>query len=139
MKRSRERGTQTNVVIKKFKDQSTQIGGTSTGSYARNEFIKSNVDKVTHRYLLSKIISNKEQAISWCMENNLLAKSMQCPTCQSDMLLKFSNTFSSDGCKWRCQKGNHTKDVSIRKKSWFEKSNMTIEEILELTYWWSTG
>ena len=52
------------------------------------------------------------------------------------MQWKVTNTYSSDGCKWRCQNKNH---VSIRKLSWFEGSNLTIEEIIELTYWWTAG
>ena len=27
-------------------------------------------------------------------------------------------------------------EISIRKGSWFEKSKMTLEEVLKLTYWW---
>ena len=30
----------------------------------------------------------------------------------------------------------HKVEMSIRQGSWFEKSNMTIEEILKFTYWW---
>ena len=46
----------------------------------------------------------------------------------------------SDGHKWECRRQEagktHKTEVSIRQGSWFEKSNMTIEEILKLTYWW---
>ena len=31
----------------------------------------------------------------------------------------------------------HNAELSIRKGSWFEHSNMTLEEILKFTYWWS--
>ncbi|XP_057292022.1 uncharacterized protein LOC130614603 [Hydractinia symbiolongicarpus] len=55
------------------------------------------------------------------------------------MKYTLSTTYSSDGVKWRCQKLDHTKDVSIQRNSWFEGSNMTLEEVIELTYWWSTG
>lgn len=49
------------------------------------------------------------------------------------------NQKNSDGLVWRCQKNNHSTEKSIRKGSWFENSNLTIEEVIELTYWWSTG
>ena len=46
----------------------------------------------------------------------------------------------SDLFKWKCrrqEKGKrHKAEISIRKGSWFEKSKMTLEEILKLTYWW---
>ena len=46
----------------------------------------------------------------------------------------------SDGYKWECQRQKagkrHKTEVSIRQGSWFEKSNMTIEEIVKFTYWW---
>lgn len=46
--------------------------------------------------------------------------------------------YSSDGVAWQCSNKKHS-DISLRKGSWFEKSNLTLEEIIELTYWWSTG
>jgi len=55
------------------------------------------------------------------------------------MTLKEAPCYSSDGIKWRCRKNGHVKDISIRKYSWFEKSNLTIEKVIELTYWWTTG
>ncbi len=44
------------------------------------------------------------------------------------------------GCKWECRrqvKGKrHKVELSIHKRSWFEGSDLTLEEILKLTYWW---
>lgn len=46
----------------------------------------------------------------------------------------------SDGLKYECRQTGTTKrhrvERSIRAGSWFEKSNLTLEEILKLTYWW---
>ena len=33
----------------------------------------------------------------------------------------------------------HKSTVSIRKGSWFEQSNLTLEEIIKFTYWWLEG
>ena len=48
----------------------------------------------------------------------------------------------SDGLKFECQgKGTkrHRMERSIRQNTWFEKSNMTLQEILKFTYWWTIG
>ena len=46
----------------------------------------------------------------------------------------------SDGYVWECRKQRdgkrHRCERSIREGSWFEKSNLTIEEVLKFTYWW---
>lgn len=46
----------------------------------------------------------------------------------------------SDGLKWECRKQEkgkrHKVEASIRKDSWFQKSNLTLEEQLKITYWW---
>ena len=140
MNRVLSRGSQTNEVPDSAKrivcDKETQIG-TSKGSYSR-----STVDsgkKMNHRRLINEVIPNKETAIQWAFDNNIIASCRQCPVCNSNMQLKDAQNYSSDGCRWRCRNNGHSKDISIRKDSWFEKSNMTIEEIIELTYYWTTG
>ena len=49
----------------------------------------------------------------------------------------------SDGHKWECrrQEGGkrHKVELSIRSGSQFEKSNMSLEEVLKFTYWWCRG
>ena len=49
----------------------------------------------------------------------------------------------SDGYKWECRRqinGKwHKVEMSIRKDSWVEKSNLSLEEIVKLTYWWCRG
>ena len=46
----------------------------------------------------------------------------------------------SDGYVWACRRQingkRHRCERSIREGSWFEKSNLTIEEVLKFTYWW---
>ena len=45
----------------------------------------------------------------------------------------------SDDYVWECRKQingkRHRCERSIREGSWFEKANLTIEEMLKLTYW----
>jgi hypothetical protein len=48
-----------------------------------------------------------------------------------------------DGYKWLCHKKigkkDHYREASIRKDSWFEKSIMSMEEVLKFTHWWSVN
>ena len=72
------------------------------------------------------------------MERELIPKSHLCPHCGGKMRLVQCDD-RSDGCKWECKKQvngeRHKVEFSIRKDSWFEASNLTLEEILKLTYW----
>lgn len=136
MKRTRERGSQTNGPLKKQTvEKETQVG-TSIDSYSRrnNEF-----KHMTYKHLCKNIILDKDTAIHWSFNNSILSNSKNCPICGSKIELKHAPLYSSDGLKWRCQRNGHTKDVSIRKDSWFEGSNLTIQELIELTYLWTTG
>ena len=144
MKRSRGSQTDKEADIETPKKQIAHASiqtSSSNGSYQRN--ISNNTcsddNIMTIRKLYTEIICNKESAIHWAMQNNLVASSRKCPVCSSDMQLKDAPNYSSDGCRWRCRKNGHSSEVSLRKGSWFEKSNLTLEEIIELTYWWSTG
>ena len=73
------------------------------------------------------------------MDEGLMAKEGSCPMCAGEMSLTRCED-QSDGLKWECRQQvnckRHEAEVSIRKGSWFEKSKMTLEEILKLTYWW---
>ena len=70
---------------------------------------------------------------------NIIGKERLCPMCDGEMRLARCED-RSDLFKWKCrrqEKGKrHKTAISIRKGSWFEKSKMTLEEILKLTYWW---
>ena len=45
-----------------------------------------------------------------------------------------------DGFKWECRRRinskRHQVERSVRAGSWFAQSKMTLEEMLEYTYWW---
>ena len=61
--------------------------------------------------------------------------------CDEEMKLVHNERWSSDGILWRCQKKNlkpHDVKLSLRHGTWFSESNMTLEEIIEYTYLWST-
>ena len=110
------------------------------GSYQRKKCDKNGY--WTYDKLKDEVLSSKNSVLSWLMERKLIANSRLCPQCDGQMKLVECND-RSDGCKWECRKQlnskRHKVELSIRKGSWFERSNLTLEEILKLTYWWCRG
>ena len=86
-----------------------------------------------------RFMVDKEMLIDWLMEEGLMAKERLRPICDGEMGLARCED-RSDLFKWKCrrqEKGKrHKAEISSRKGSWFEKSKMTLEDILKLTYWW---
>ena len=39
-------------------------------------------------------------------------------------------------CRRQTGGKRHKAEMTIRKDSWFEKSNLSLEEVFKLTYWW---
>ena len=80
----------------------------------------------------------KENIITWLMTDHLLAKDMMCSMCKDQMKLLRCKE-QSDGFKWECRRQinnkRHKVENSIRSGRWFAKSNMTLKEILQFTYW----
>ncbi|CAB4012579.1 Hypothetical predicted protein, partial [Paramuricea clavata] len=91
----------------KVKSVGTQCGGEKHDSYNREEKLKHWTRLCCHCDLPMKLVKCEDR---------------------------------SDKYKWECRKSVNGKrnkvEISIRKGSWFEKSNMTLEEVLKFTYWW---
>ena len=80
-----------------------------------------------------------EFTLSWLKEEGLITSSRICTMCGSEMNW-VQRGDRSDGYIWECKshidgKG-HRCEKSISEGSWFENSNLTIEEVLKFTYWW---
>ena len=89
-------------------------------------------------FKLSQILIDHERCIQWCKEHNLLASSVQCPRVQCTNTLRWIRRNSSrDGYEWRCSKKSCNGMASIRQKSWFSGSWLSIEKVLALTYAWA--
>ena len=119
----KNRISQTELSYFGLKDAESQCGGEKS-SYGRSK---------------EDILCSKYNCIRWCMDQGLIASERVCGHCDKPMKLVECQD-RSDGYKWECRRQEagkrHKTEVSIRQGSWFEKSNMTIEEILKLTYWW---
>ena len=50
---------------------------------------------------------------------------------------------TSDQQRWMCRRSRggrkHVLTLSIRHGSWMAKSKLTLEEIMKITYYWTTG
>ena len=87
---------------------------------------------------LSKILADHDRCIEWCKENNLLASSLKCPRAGCHNALSWTRRASSrDGYEWRCSKRGCNGATSMRQKSWFSGSRLSIEKVLALTYPWA--
>jgi hypothetical protein len=90
-----------------------------------------------------EITSNKLNLIYYLMEKGILTKSYKCPACFEEMYLCESTSakVSSDGYIWKCNKTvngrRHQKERSLRRGSWIQDCNFTLEEIVKITYCWS--
>lgn len=129
-----------------FKDAEAQCGA-SKGSYQRDKLNPGQLENVwdnisvfmTYDDLLKDVLMTKELTIQWLMKEKLIASKQNCAKCGGEMsLLECADR--SDGFRWECRKQaggrRHKQTLSIRKGSWFEESNLTLEEILKHTYWW---
>ena len=109
--------------------------------------------------ILSTITSSKLSCFKFLQDRGVLQKEMICPgplrkgrrllNCGHQMAVK-SVKDRGDGLTWRCRKVHKITDgrktfttkevkVSIRQNSWIEDSNLSLEAIVELLYWWSQG
>ena len=52
------------------------------------------------------------------------------------LFIRSDSSFSKDKVCWRCSNGKCNKKLSIREGSWFSKSNLLLEQIVKLTYYW---
>ena len=144
-----EKGTQVSIGSKKprqtststqtppealEKDQETQCG-MAKSSYARD---KRKQRKWRYDDLIV-LLNDKDRLIQWLMGEGLLAKFRSFSVCGGDMN-PVNCADRSDGFKWECRRRinskRHKVEMSEREESWFAQSKMTLEEILEFTYWW---
>ena len=87
---------------------------------------------------LSQVLAYHEQCIEWCKEHNLLSSSVKCPKPECGNALKWQRpTASGDGFVDDALERNCNGQASIRQKSWFSRSMLSLEKILALTYAWA--
>ena len=135
VKRRRTTGVQVGCSSADRKEQGTQCREFEA-SYKRSD---KEGNFTSYDDLMKNFLWDKDFTLLWLKQDGLLAASRACSICASEM--KWAECMDrSDGYLWKCQKQlngkRHRSEKSIREGSWFEKSNLTIEEVLKFTYWW---
>ena len=126
----------------KMKEMSTQCGFENSVSYA-SKLESADGDKhINFKTLLMELIPNKESTINFCFKMGIIPDSKQCPTCGNSMSLIYDSKVS-DQRRWYCRQrqgpNKHEHRLSIRNGTFFSKSNLTLEEILQFFYLWVNG
>ena len=79
---------------------------------------------------------NPDSTVHWLISLGLINSQQNCKYCSLPMILRKA-TNTSDEFRWICKKQHNT--ISIRRGSWFEHANITLEEVMQLTFWWTSG
>ena len=107
------------------------------GSFQRQ--VASKDKPLTYDELTQNFLYNNSATIDWLKHIALLPSEMLCPMCSNPMMWTTCKD-RSDGYKYECPRGQGAKryrvEQSIRHGSWFEKSNLTLQEIIKITFWW---
>lgn len=123
---------------KEFKEQKEK----QAEKHWHPSYNKTSKNKITMEYLRNIVLVDKKKTLEWLMEKKVIAACHVCKVCKGQMrLVPFSGVKAcNDGYRWRCTAKidgkKHDTSVTIRAKSWFSGSNMTLQEIVLLTYYW---
>ena len=89
--------------------------------------------KWTYEELITTVLTCNEQTIYWLQSKHLLASSMDCSKCSSQCrLVKRKGTLY-----WRCPRKGCQAVISVRDKSFFANSKLSLQTILKLMYQWT--
>ena len=94
-------------------------------------------DGAPNRTFFISVFNDHAMAIESLKDIGLIRRTMQCSCCGRDMVWS-QRSDSSDGFRWRCQRrvagARCNRSTAIRHDSWFQRSNLTLQEIMLLTY-----
>ena len=88
---------------------------------------------------LVRLIDNKENLWNFLFETGLLGwwQDDACSKCTKGKIrLRKDNSYPRDGGCWRCTNKECGWKFSLRSGSWFSKSKLRLEQILDITYQW---
>ena len=88
----------------------------------------------THKKLIKTLLTDELTIVEWLQSRNLLASEMTRSKCGNEcQLVPRRGSYS-----WRCPSKGCQCFKSIRERSFFSRSHLKLETIIELMYFWST-
>ena len=87
----------------------------------------------TYFELIKDVLTTEENIIYWLQRKHLLASSMDCPKCSSSCRL----VPRKGSLSWRCPRKGCQAVVSVREKSFFSKSRLSLSIILRTMFLWT--
>ena len=87
------------------------------------------------RNLVLGVTATEDKTIEWLKRKNLILTHADCSKCGSSTnFVKRKKSYV-----WRCPKKGCQSELSMRDGSFFSGSHLSLNEIVELTYWWARG
>ena len=76
--------------------------------------------------------------ILWLQDKGVIGNfGGDCVRClEGRITLKKDSSYGKDGYLWRCTKKECGYKISLRAGRWFENSNLTLQQVVKLTYYW---
>ena len=94
-------------------------------------------DSAPNKSYLYYLFIERAMAIDFLKPVGLLSSKVLCNNCNRDMSWSVHSR-RHDGFIWRCQRkvaeGRFNQSASIREEPWLQRSNLTLQEILLITY-----
>uniref|UniRef100_A0A1X7UUC0 Uncharacterized protein n=1 Tax=Amphimedon queenslandica TaxID=400682 RepID=A0A1X7UUC0_AMPQE len=88
---------------------------------------------MNYKSLSSSITYNNDKAMIWLMNNNVLADAINCKKCSTPCRI----VIKKDTKVWRCPQKGCQAVISVPNESFFSRSHMKLNEIVDIIYWWS--
>ena len=121
-------------IVTKYEDRLREMQSVPKLSYGRRLV---RTDGAPNRMFFTCLFCHHELAIQFLKDVGLIRSKVQCNTCERDMTWS-ADPSRSDGFRWRCRKSvagvRCRAATSIRHGSWFQLSNLTLAEIIVITY-----
>jgi len=80
--------------------------------------------------------ASQDQCIAWMRANGLLSGQMNCPKCGAIMTER-PYARIQEGIAWRCQVRQCRATASIRRGSFFERSQLPLKKLLDVISYWA--
>lgn len=92
-------------------------------------------DIKTFEHLYCRVLVNQETLINWCVSMKLISFEKNCNKCSSKMEIKTRSDIFN-GYSWYCVNKECKSRISIRHKSCFAKSRLSLKQIITIIFCW---